>query len=464
VPTLRAPLLFAVALLLVLPGLARADDSVAGKATPAARPVPPPPPPPPPPCAFAPVDLAIWTTIGLNSSVHPCARNLFGLGLGGTRAGELQGLQLALGLSVVDRDAYGVQIAGGISVAGKQAFVGQVSGLVSVIGENGRGLQVAGLVNATGGRLQGLQVAGLVNAAGVSMAGLQVGGLINAAGGDLHGIQVAGLINVAGEDMVGLQAAGLINAAGKNVRGLQAAGLVNAAGELHGIQIAGGMNALGQGGGLQIAGGYNRAEHWLDGVQIAVVNIGCEVTGAQIGVVNIAGRVHGVQLGLVNVATRADVPIGLVSFMREGERAIEAWGGEALPINAALRLGTPHVYSLLGFGSAFYRADEPIGPLAGVGVKGRVAARVELLVDVVAHELFFLGADNGQALLAQARARFAIDVLPRVAVTVGATWNVFVSDDVDGTDLPLGLDRVRTSGSTTVRQWPGFNLGVALGF
>jgi len=133
-------------------------------------------------------------------------------------------------------------------------------------------------------------------------------------------------------------------------------------------------------------------------------------------------------------------------------------------VNAAVRLGTAHVYSLLGVGSAFLRASAPLGPLAGVGVKGHLAAPVELLVDALAHGLVFLGDDHGRALLTQARVRVQVELWPRLALTAGATWNVLVSDDVDGADLPLFGDRVSTSGARTVRQWPGFSLGVALAF
>ena len=218
-----------------------------------------------------------------------------------------------------------------------------------------------------------------------------------------------------------------------------------------------------QGGqAAQIALGDNRVDGELTGIQIAAVNIGRDVSGAQVGLVNIARRVDGVQLGLVNVADRASAPIGAVSWMHSGERAIEVWGGEALSLAAGVRMGTGRVYSIAGIASGPLVDGRPWGLAAGAGVKVAFD-RVAVLIDALGHALFFDGVDD-QALLAQARARVAYDVTEQVSVAAGPTWNVFVSGDVDGEDLPLGADSVDRSGDTTVRQWPGLLASVAMRF
>jgi hypothetical protein len=368
--------------------------------------------------------------VSLNALRRPCARNYLGLALGYARAGELRGLQIGLGAAAVDRSAVGVQLAIGVTAAGHDAA----------------GLQLAGLVNAAGDDMLGIQVAGLVNAAGEDMTGLQLAGLVNAAGGDLRGLQLSGLFN----------------ASGGRATAIQLGGLFNAAEQLRGGQLAGAMNAVESGHGAQIAMGYNRAYRDLTGIQIAAVNIGRDVSGAQVGLVNIARRVDGVQLGLVNIADRATAPIGAVSWMRRGERALEVWGGEALALSAGVRMGTGRVYSIAGLGSGPLVDGRPWGPVAGAGVRASFD-RIALLVDALGHALFFDGVDD-QALLAQARARVAYDVTEEVAIAAGATWNAFVSGDVDGEDLPLGPDSVDRSGDTTVRQWPGLTAAVALRF
>lgn len=431
-----------------------------------------------PRCVIAPFDVGLVPRVSLNALRRPCARNNLGLALGYARAGELRGLQIGLGAAAVDRAAVGAQVALGVTAAGRGAAGLQLAGLVNAAGDDMVGIQVAGLVNAAGEDMTGLQLAGLINAAGgdsfgpqiallgnaagKSAAVLQVGGLFNAAGKQVRGVQVAGLFNASGEDMRGVQVAGLFNASGGRAEAIQLGGLFNAASQLRGGQVAGAMNAVEGGHGAQIALAYNRVYRELTGIQIAAVNVGRDVTGAQVGLVNIARRVDGVQLGLVNVADRASAPIGAVSWMRGGDRALEVWGGEALPLSAGVRLGNGRVYSLAGIASGPLVDGRPWGPAAGAGVKASFD-RIALLVDALGHVLFFDGVDD-QGLLGQARARIAYDVTEQLAVAAGATWNVFVSGDVDGEDLPLGPDSVDRSGDTTLRQWPGLTASVALRF
>ena len=431
---------------------------------------------PPPRCVIAPVDLAITPRVSLNALRSPCARNYLGLALGVSKAGELRGLQIALGANGVERDAMGLQVALGVNGVGSDAKGVQLAGLVNAAGESFTGFQIAGLINAGGEDVTGLQLAGLGNASGEGATGIQLSGLFNASGEGATGIQVAGLFNAAGEGLRGaqvsllfnaaggggaaIQVAGLFNAIGGPATGAQLAGLFNAAERLRGLQIAGGMNAVENGEGMQAALGYNRALGQLDGVQIAALNVGRDVHGAQIGLVNIARDVHGMQLGLVNVADHADAPIGAVSWVRSGERALEVWGGEALALSAGFRLGTERIYSLVGLASGPLVDGNPWGPVGGAGVKGRFG-RIGVLVDALVHGLFFDGIDE-QALLVQARARLAYDLTPRLALVAGPTWNLFVSGDRDGTDLPLGADTVDRSGDRVVRQWPGLTAGAAL--
>ncbi len=135
------------------------------------------------------------------------------------------------------------------------------------------------------------------------------------------------------------------------------------------------MNATEGGQGAQIALGYNRVYRELTGIQIAAVNIGRDVSGAQVGLVNIARRVDGVQLGLVNVADRASAPIGAVSWMHSGERAIEVWGGEALSLAAGVRMGTGRVYSIAGIASGPLVERQAVGTGGRRRRQGRVRSR-----------------------------------------------------------------------------------------
>lgn len=169
------------------------------------------------------------------------------------------------------------------------------------VGNDDRNVSL-GLVGTYAGGVDGLEATTVVGVVRTRVDGVQVTGGINIVGQEIDGFQAAGGINIAGGDIDGFQAAGGANVAGGEVDGFQLAGGINiAGGEVDGMQMAGGINiAGGQVDGPQLAGGVNIA-NGVDGVQIAPVNISSDdVDGVQIGVVNIA-RDSDVSLGIINV-------------------------------------------------------------------------------------------------------------------------------------------------------------------
>ncbi|HEY0191311.1 MAG TPA: hypothetical protein VGC42_09340 [Kofleriaceae bacterium] len=391
------------------------------------------------PCDPAPIDLAIWSSISLNARHERCVANALGLALGAGRADEVDGLQLGVIGQTASRRLRGVQLGGGYAIAGDTTGLQLAIGFAAAAGELTGG-QLA-LITTAGQATRGLQLAGLVAASGDDDDGLQLAGLLAASGEAFHGLQAAAGLAATGSRVRGLQAAGALAAAGDDFTGLQLGGLVAAAGEaFHGVQAAGALAAA----------------HELTGVQLALVNVGGVVHGAQLGLVNIADRVHGVQLGLVNISRHATAPLGLVSYVGDGERAVELWGGEAVPVAAAARFGTAHVYSLLGLAGDPVHARHTWGPLGGVGV---AAGPLEL--DALGHGLIHAGVEP-EAVLAQLRLRLRLPLTDQLSLAAGPTWNVYVSRDDDGAALPLGLDTAARHGATTVRQWPGVTAGAMI--
>lgn len=153
------------------------------------------------------------------------------------------------------------------------------------------------------------------------LEGAAIAGVSGFVWGDARGLQVGGVSGYVGGDLAGAQIGGVVSATRGRVSGLQVAGAVNYAGS-------------------------------ADGVQIGVVNVGGNVQGTQIGVVNVGGRVRGAQVGLVNVADEVHgAPIGLLSVVRRNARhQIELSTSNTTAFSAALKLGTRHVYSILGMG------------------------------------------------------------------------------------------------------------------
>jgi hypothetical protein len=205
---------------------------------------------------------------------------------------------------------------------------------------------------------------------------------------------------------------------------------------MRGIQVAGLLNVAGERlSGVQISAGYNRVGAELSGAQIGLVNVGAEVRGLQLGLVNIATRAHGLQLGLVNVAREADAAIGAVSVGRGGPRWVELWADDQLAAHAGERLGGKWVTSLVGLAADPLRDGTPWGPLAGAGVRIAVMPQLEVLLDAVGHLLWLDGVDQVRGLV-QVRARAALVLSGRYALTAGPTWNLEIADG--GTAQAIG--------------------------
>jgi hypothetical protein len=169
------------------------------------------------------------------------------------------------------------------------------------VGQDDRNLSL-GLIGTYAGGVEGMEATTVVGIVRTRVDGIQMSGGINLVGEYVDGFQAAGGANVTGGTVDGFQAAGGINIAGQEVDGFQLAGGINVAGrDVDGMQMAGGVNvAGGKVDGPQLAGGINIA-NGVQGVQMAPVNISSDnVDGVQVGVINIA-RDSDVSLGLINI-------------------------------------------------------------------------------------------------------------------------------------------------------------------
>jgi hypothetical protein len=298
------------------------------------------------------------------------------------------------------------------------------------------GFQSAGVFNLVGGYGAGFQTAGVGNIVGMNFNGLQTAGVINAVGGDLHAFQVAGAANLAMGTIKGAQIAGAINIAG-SCNGAQVAGAINIANEFNGAQISG------------------------------AVNIASECKGAQIGVVNIAKRIRGVQIGIVNISDEMNgIPIGLVSIVKNGQFHVNVWADETALLNFGIKTGSKSIYNLFTFG--LQPVESPLRWMYGLGIGGHIAlAPFFFDIDAIGYNVFEglrWWKDNKMNLLNKLRFTAGWQINPRLAVTAGPSVNVFVSNEQDGSKIPLyDLPIYETrSGNTRVRIWSGFSIGLQL--
>lgn len=186
--------------------------------------------------------------------------------------------------------------------------------------------------------------------------GMEIGGVFNLNQYDMEGLQVAGGFNVVGGRVKGVQIAGLSNQVFGDVQGVQLAGGVNKADTVKGVQIGGIGNLIKEGAGAtQLTAGFNYSK----GV----------VTNQVAGIANRAKKVKGIQLAaVVNMADSSDYPIGLLNFIKNGEKSLSLSIDQDEYLAVQFRSGGRIVYSVLVVNVAL--ADDHIakyGFEAGIG-------------------------------------------------------------------------------------------------
>jgi hypothetical protein len=388
------------------------------------------------PLVWASVSLIPPLSVGSIQARHYFALNLL-VGAGS----ELHGAEIGI-VNVRTRWDRGLQLGELADWAGGHVNGLQIGAAANIVAGNVQGVQIGGVTNLSAGNVTGLQIGGGLNVVGRDVEGIQIGGVANLTRGDQVGLQLAGGVNVAQSSRV-LQLAGVSNVTGGHVRGLQLAGGGNYASDVHGAQVGGVTNI---GGDVQ-------------GLQLSVLNIGGHVEGLQLGVINVARRVQGLQLGVVNVAGDLQgESIGVVSVVRDGYRAAEAWTSDLMPVQAGVKLGGRHVYSLFAAGSTNDTAY--VG--AGLGVHAPLG---RLYLDVDAANYEFLPYDGSEAdndMLVQTRAMLGMEVLPRLSVFGGAALNLAFAFEGPGEELSLVSRTLYESDNVVLRMSPGLFAGVSL--
>ncbi|WKN41493.1 STN domain-containing protein [Tunicatimonas pelagia] len=341
----------------------------------------------------------------------------------------------------------------------------QAAGFFNLVKNRVNGVQAAGFANLNGGVLEGGQFTGFLNTNLDSLEGVQGAGFLNLSTGYTDGVQGAGFANIITQDAHAVQAAGFANIATSRMKGGQFAGFGNYAHSVDGAQIAGFTNvATGDVNGFQASGFLNVARH-----------------------------VKGVQLSFLNVADSIDgVPIGFLSIVRKnGYRALEVWGGEALHANVAFKIGVRKFYNIFSFGSQFADTDFRYGLGYGVGHVTALSPTVDLSLDLLSQQIYeednWIFSNNQKLnLLNTFRIGFSKQLSQNFALFAAPTFNVLVSEirNGDGTigsnlapyrlfnqtydgrtntpsipDIPGEPTRFQ-QGRTNVQMWVGFNVGL----
>jgi hypothetical protein len=381
-------------------------------------------------------DLVLAPGVRLSGPSELPIRNHFVLGLVG-HSDSLRGLQLSPAGNIAQYEMVGAQIGGFYQLSYGPARGAQLASGVNMALGGMRGAQLAGFANVSNGDLRGFQAA-LVNINRGSLRGAEAG-LVNVSAGTMRGVQV-GLVNLVKSDAHGVQA-GLINVNGP-------------AAESSGSQV-----------GLA---NVNGSVGMYDGAMVGLVNVGRKVHGAQIGLVNVAGEVEGAQVGLVNFARKNQgASIGLLPIVLDGYNHGLLWYSDQSAINVGAKLGTRHVYVVLGAGMTrdrYTNGDREFSCTFGIG--GHITpVRGPLFFDVDLTNTQFATNDDyyqEKRQLGSLRLQVGWQFASHFAVVAGPTLNVQVAQDPDDR-APRGIgfaEKVWHSSDYTVRMYPGLLAGL----
>lgn len=267
----------------------------------------------------------------------------------------------------------------------EEAFT--LAGLSNAVHGNASGFQAAGISNHIKGNSEGVLFSGLINTY-QSAQGIQAGGLANIAKTEIDGVQLAGLLNKSGRTE-GFQSAGLFNTA-KNLKGGQLAGLVNKADTIKGIQIA--------------------------------------------GLVNKAKKVNGVQLsGLINIADSSDYSIGLLNFIKNGEKSLGISTDETLTTLLSFRSGGRVLYGIIGAGANLENKDEVWAFEAGLGA--HLMQKNSFRLNIEAASIMLEDFKKGYYIRQSLRLLPAFKLNRKIEITAGPSLNFVNTDTEEGRNL-----------------------------
>lgn len=361
-----------------------------------------------------PVQVSFFFPIGTNGIDSPNYENQFSFNVlsglnGGVKGAEIGGIS-----NTNTGDVNGLQIAGITNVNMKSANGLIVSGITNIIKDTSQAICFAGISNIVRGTSlsTGLQVAGISNVNNGSFIGGQISGITNINNGNMHGIQASGISNVNDGNVVGLQVAGVSN-------------LVNG-----------------------------------------------DLTGAQIGLINKSKNVKGFQLGLINVANDFEhgVPLGLISFVKNGYHAFDIYTSDAIYTNLSFKMGVDKLYTIYKIGYTEGPEDNYFTYGLGLGTKLNLTDRFDLAIDGSTNHIVKNGYTPNLDILCRLDASLRFNLNDYFSLFAGPSFNVYVSQyDLNSESAALKVPYTlysenwwNNNGSTSI--WIGGNAGVSVKF
>lgn len=200
---------------------------------------------------------------------------------------------------------------------------------------------------------------------------------------DNKGASIAGLHTTLYGSNRGVMISGLMNRVKGSDKGVAIAGLVNTAQNGRGIQIAG-LHNQNTGNGFIQVGGLSNSSHYsllqLGGLVNTTQSAGYQIAG----LVNKAKTVRGLQLsGLINIADSSPYPIGILNFIKNGEKQIGIQVYDDVSASVLLRTGSYKTYGIIGAGLARDQKKTVFQMETGLGYRIPLAHRLRMNTEAV---------------------------------------------------------------------------------
>ncbi len=322
------------------------------------------------------------------------------------------------------------------------------------------GVEIGGLVNSNIGAVNGAQFAGIANINGATAHGFMGAGIANVIKDSSNSISGAGIANVCGGNFVGLQMAGIANAVKGDFLGGQMSGIANFNhGDFKGAQLSGIANtSTGNFYGLQGSGIANF--------------VGGDLQGAQVGLVNRARKIKGFQLGLINVANdfESGVPLGLISYVKNGYHAVELAGGDAVYGNLNFKLGVEKLYNIYKIGFAPNGSEQYFTYGLGLGSKLNFTEKFGLSIEGSASHIVHQNFNPRLDMLNKLDVNFRYALGDHFDLFAGPSFNVYLSQHDPETEssalnVPYSLFTHNWgNGEGQTYMWLGANAGICVNF
>lgn len=290
---------------------------------------------------------------------------------------------------------------------------------------------------------KGFAFAGISNVVRNNTYGTLFAGFSNHVIKKAEGVLFAGFANTYGQGN-GAAFAGFANVAHGNVNGLQFAGFANIAKNINGAQFAGFSNTAKNVTASQFAGFANTAEN-VKGSQFAgFINIAKNTKGSQFaGFINIAKKVKGVQIaGFINIADSSDYPIGIVNFVKKGEKSLGLSMDENQTTMLTFRSGGKVLYGILGVGYNFKNKDEVYAFEAGLGAHLLQSKMFRINAELTTSSLESF--ESGEYFRSSFKVFPALKLFKHLELFAGPSFNYTSTNSAEGLALTANHKNLKT--------------------